>query len=504
MQREHRKYVLFVLLPLASACGDDGTVGDSGPGPDGSADATTDSTLPDGGGGETPTYWFDSRFAPGENSVEHPGQTTRQLLVLELVTEMERLSEGVLDGSIEPTMVDEPGEVTSRLNAFYRGGSTDLAGRPLTSRVSEDDTMCQTSFSDLGTADLFAKTAGQDTVTDHRDWSTEFVGWSDATVLGGAAVDSPTALLDAFLSTFEAQVSACAIDVSSCPETAAGDPLPLYVTPDGLHLAELVEKHLFGAVHFSQGTDDYLDDDVADKGLLSDNTMPEEDGSLSTTLEHAWDEAFGYFGAAADYDTYADEEIRGEGGRPDYQGYHDTDANGCIDLFDEFNYPLASYTAARDLGATTPLDLTAESFDAFVAGRTLIAEAPGALSSEQATELAGYRDAAVSGWERGIAATVIHYMNAVIDDMNTCGTAEYSFESHAGHWSEMKGFALSVQYNPRSPWNDGSDFAALHASIGDSPVLCDGDTSTYLTTLLAARDTIRDAYGFDMGDAEGW
>ena len=504
MQIDRAMYTPFLVLPLLiSACGDDGTPADGST--DAGGDAVVDGSpdaLPDGGGGDEPTYAFESRFNPSESSVNHAGQTTRQILLADLIAEMRRLSAGVRDGSVEPTTVDEVGEVVARLDGIYRSGSTDLATRPLPSLTSGDDTLCQATYEDLGDADLVSKTAGMDTSTDHRDWSSEWVGWSDASVLGDAPLGSPVALTDALFTTFEEQVRACALDVSACPETAAGDPLPLHVTPDGLDLIQLVQKHLLGAIHFSQGTDDYLDDDVADKGLLTDNTMPREDGAPDTLLEHAWDEAFGYFGAAADYDDYTDDEIRGEAGRPEYaSGYHDTDGDACIDVFTEYNFAASVNAAKRDAGATTMVDLTAEAFDAFVAGRMLIAEADGA---PDATALAGHRDAAVSAWERALSATVIHYVNEVLAHMNACSSMEYSFEDHAKHWSELKGFALAFQYNPRSPWNDTSDFAALHAAIGDSPVLCDGDVSGYETVLLGVRDSVRDAYGFDASDAEGW
>ena len=31
-----------------------------------------------------------------------------------------------------------------------------------------------------------------------------------------------------------------------------------------------------------------------------------------TAMEHAWDEAFGYFGAARDYSRYTDEQLAGK------------------------------------------------------------------------------------------------------------------------------------------------------------------------------------------------
>ena len=54
------------------------------------------------------------------------------------------------------------------------------------------------------------------------------------------------------------------------------------------------KKFLLGAVAFSQGADDYLDDDVAGKGLLVFGYIPAE-GKKYSALEHAWDEGFGYF-----------------------------------------------------------------------------------------------------------------------------------------------------------------------------------------------------------------
>ena len=38
--------------------------------------------------------------------------------------------------------------------------------------------------------------------------------------------------------------------------------LPVHITAEGLDLQQLTQKFLLGAVNFSQGTDDYLDDDI--------------------------------------------------------------------------------------------------------------------------------------------------------------------------------------------------------------------------------------------------
>ena len=82
----------------------------------------------------------------------------------------------------------------------------------------------------------------------------------------------------------------------------------------------------------------------------------------------------------------------------------------------------------------------------------------------------------------------------------------YSFTNHAKHWSELKGFAIGLQLNPRSKLSD-ADFAQLHLLIGDAPVLSTASMAQrqqYVTDLLAARDIMALAYAFAALNAESW
>jgi len=483
------------LLVLAAACGDDGGEGS----------------------GNTSTYTFDSAFDPGQSSVNHEGQTTRQILLIALIDEMQRISDGVLDGSLDPTDVDEPGEVQARLDAFYVDGSGGIASVALPDLVASGDTTCQATYEDLGDANLVGKVAGEDDVTDFRDWDGDdggdpaFAGTVSADVLvvpDDGTVATPVGLVRSFFATFEEQVRRCVASTDDCPTDADGNELPLTVTPDGLDLAQLVEKVLLGAIHFSQTADDYLDDDVEGKGLLADHTMPRNPGAPDSTLEHAWDEGFGYFGAAADYADYTDDEIRagGDDRRPDYaNGYHDTDGDGCIDVFTEVNFAASVNAAKRDAGSGTGTDLTGDAFTAFVDGRQLLADTAGtALDGGQLSELGAIRDRAGQAYARALAATAIHYVNELTADLAACGTPEASFLDLAKHWGELKGFAVGLQFDPRSPFAQGqADFDMLHALIGDRPPSCDdvGETPGDLAT---ARDLLRDAYDFDQADAAVW
>ena len=138
---------------------------------------------------------------------------------------------------------------------------------------------------------------------------------------------------------------------------------------------------------------------------------------------------------------------------------------------------------------------------AFYDGRTLIAETNGALSEEAFEELKSLSDRAVLAWEKAIAATVIHYINDTVNDMNA---EEYDFYAHAKHWSELKGFALSFQFNRRSPMS-AEDFDALHSAIGVSPVFPTAvEAESYKEGLMTAREFVGNIYGFDPSDVETW
>ena len=436
---------------------------------------------------ELPTYAFESRFEPGVSSVSYGGQTLRHVLVEDLNGFIGQLGE-LVDGASGD--FDEPAEITSALRFFYE---FDESGESEAIRFATDPAALQRIYGDLASGrSLAAKVAGKDG-RDHEDWADgAFAGWSDSTVGGG---ESPAALIDAL---FDALAENAFLRAEGeQPNGPDGEALPVYVTADGLDLQQMIQKFLLMAVHFSQGTDDYLDE-----GIEGANAQAE--GQPYTGLEHAWDEAFGYFGAARDYDRYADEEIAGAGGRDDWQGVHDSDGDGSIDLTAEVNFGASINAGKRDVGAASDLDLTGDAFDAFVAGRAILAAASDELTSEERAALEGHRDQAALAWERAIGATVIHYINEVLADMDAKEAGEgYLFVDHAKHFSELKGFALGLQFNPRSPVDEAT-FESFHDLVGDRPVLALDSFEAYRAKLLDARALLADAYAFDGADVDAF
>ena len=81
---------------------------------------------------------------------------------------------------------------------------------------------------------------------------------------------------------------------------------------------------------------------------------------------------------------------------------------------------------------------------------------------------------------------------------------DYDFYGHAKHWSELKGFALSLQFNPRSPLTS-DQFIQLHATIGEKPVLPEQDGfDAYKTSLQEASDLLQTAYEFTDANIAAW
>jgi len=484
---------LLLTCFFAMACSGKDTDSGTADGTDGLSDTDGEDTGDTGEDtGDAPdltdAYAFESALS-GENSVSYSGQVFRHLLIDDMKAHLGGITDRINEGAFYPVA----GDVVEELAFYYDFDSSVGGSVPI--YTSPDPGALQTTYDDVSSdKDLAGKTAGNDATGQHKDWTTELVGWDQD------GVTSPESLIRTWFVEIDEQ--AVAWGAGDIPLDPSGAPVPaVYVSPEGLDYQQLLQKFIRGAVAFSQGADDYLDDDTEGKGLLSDHTAL-DDGKPYTALEHQWDEGFGYFGAARSYPDWTDAEIADTPGR-------DVNGDGAVDLTREMNWGHSVNAAKRDRGAVAATDYTAEAWLGFYNGRALLAETAGTpLTEAQATELAGYRDQALDAWEKALASTVVHYINDTLQDMGTFGTDDYDFGNHAKHWSEMKGFALAFQFNRRSPMSD-ADFAAMHALMGQAPVLEDADQSVqddYAAALIEARTLIGTAYGFDpanLGDDNG-
>ena len=209
----------------------------------------------------TPTeFVFESRFSEGESSVYYNGQVVRQLLINDIKTQC-GTDAGSGDASTLLSMMANDDESRTILTS--------------TSPASVQSTYRSISSSHLN--DRLAAVA-------------------DYTVVGYN--DNAGNLISTWVT-----------DLVNNGKTNA----------DGLRLDQMIQKTLWGAVSYWQGTSKYMSKIPGDDNSVSD------DGDPWTAMEHHWDESFGYFGAARDYNTgYSDDTDRKS------DPYHDS--NGDLSL----------------------------------------------------------------------------------------------------------------------------------------------------------------------------
>lgn len=475
----------------------------------------------------------------GADTVSYTGQVARQILLSDLVDAMNAVTR---DSANVSSQVVEDLNFYYSLDAATRDASYtalfDLAGGE-NIIGNETDAAAPTIAPGAVSSDkvVFSKIAGQDSADHILDGG--FFGWGDFT--------GPDTLIDELLRVLGDE-SADTTDQIAVSGSSANIGIAT-VTESGLDIRQLVQKILLGALTFSQGTADYFSIDYG-----SDANLTLAAGKAYTEGAHDFDESFGYFGAARNYNDLTDAQIR------DGYEFAASDSlvvDSAIDVRSEFNFGNSTNCAKRDQGSadnTNPTDFTKEAFDAYLLGREILQNAaagatetaPGSLSEDAATVLDAQITIAAQTWEKCIAATVIHYINDVTGDMGDFVGDDFAdvtnFLDLAKHWGEMKGFALGLQFSPFSPFRTGEvyvdgateasgvdidDLREILSLMGDAPVLADGSQDTsldgiengslyagaataaeakeaYLADLQSARDILEQAYGFDSENVANW
>lgn len=245
-----------------------------------------------------------------------------------------------------------------------------------------------------------------------------------------------------------------------------------YDAVNGFDWSQLISKFTLGAMAYNQAVDNYLDEKLeADN---KPNNKPYKDGAHYTGKEHVWDEAFGYFGAAAHSGNLSAEQNYGVAKRKDLASA-DANGDGVIDLKTEMVFGPAYYAAGADKGGTKTTNYLPTIFNAFRDGRALISSANGeALTDAQRAELKGYADVIESNWEKVIAEAIFKYAGSVykdIDKLEAGGDQAKALRSYVKHWGELKGFSMALQSGKN---NLGAAALDLNWLIGFGPAMLDG------------------------------
>lgn len=206
----------------------------------------------------------------------------------------------------------------------------------------------------------------------------------------------------------------------------------------GVEPAQMIEKGLMGSVFYWQAVSGYL----GPEKMNVDNTEVTE--GKGTAMEHHWDEAFGYFGAPADFND------------PNEQAWY-----------------WAKYARAR----SEYLDAGQKIFDAFLRGRAAISAGDMNTRNEAIVTIR-------ENWELLAAANAIHYINSSLKDIEAGTTADLYH-----HWSEGKAFLNALKYNEEKNISDEA-LNELNGLFKESP------KEVTKEDLEAARQKLQSVFGF--------
>ncbi|MBE1283368.1 MAG: DUF4856 domain-containing protein [Rhodobacteraceae bacterium] len=245
-----------------------------------------------------------------------------------------------------------------------------------------------------------------------------------------------------------------------------------YDAANGYDWGQLISKFTMGAMAYNQAVDNYLDEKLeADN---KPNNKPYSEGAAYTGKEHAWDEAFGYFGAAAHSLGLSAEDNYNIAKKKDL-AVADANGDGVVDLKTEYVFGPAYYAAGADKSGKT--SYMTDIMTAFIEGRKLITSANGeALSDEQRTQLKAHAATIEENWEKVLAEATFKYAGSVYNDITKIGeAADYdarakAYRAYVKHWGELKGFAMALQSGKN---NLGKTAVHLNRLIGYGPVTLD-------------------------------
>ncbi|WP_170330621.1 DUF4856 domain-containing protein [Ruegeria arenilitoris] len=272
-----------------------------------------------------------------------------------------------------------------------------------------------------------------------------------------------------------------------------------YDPVNGMDWGQLISKFTLGAMAYNQAVDNYLDEKLeADN---KPNDKPYSEGAHYTGKEHSWDEAFGYFGAAAHSVTLSPEQNYGVSKQKDMAAA-DASGDGVIDLKTEMVFGPAYYAAGADKGGSKNTQYMATIFNAFRDGRALIASANGeALTDAQRAELKNYADIIETNWEKTLAEATFKYAGSVykdIDKIKSGEDADKALRDYAKHWGELKGFSMALQSGKN---NLGATAIDLNWLIGFGPAMPDGKMVSDIDAdgnFVRGRDMTLDEYQVNM------
>lgn len=371
--------------------------------------------------------------------------------------------------------------------SFERNGESTVSFSGQTTRIQMGDELFLAMLDfDNSTEELLLQMYRNQTADggDADPWSEADLNASDKSIKSKVAASSDYFASDATLSAelkndFETWISAQIDEVfpnrnvlaqpGIAGQIAQGS-TTRYVSGEGLEYDQLVNKSLIGALMADQMLNNYLSTSVLDAGTNRTNNddAVTEEGSTYTTMEHKWDEAYGY--------------IYGTSQNP-------ADPNATIGDDDRFLNKYVGSVSGDDDFASIDEDI----FNAFKKGRAAIVAGEYEIRDQQA----GIIREAIS---TAIAVRAVYYLQAgksqLAEESPQYGAAFHSI-------SEGYGFIYSLQFT-REPGTDQPYVS--HSEVTDilDRLLGDGENGLWDVTgetLDELTAEIADRFDFTIEEA---
>ena len=111
-----------------------------------------------------------------------------------------------------------------------------------------------------------------------------------------------------------------------------------------------------------------------------------------------------------------------------------------------------------------PTDFSNEVMFSILAARKILSNAANKTNPElteiETSKLREHVNNVSTGWEKCIAATAIHNINNLLVSIgnydNGAPVNIENFQDVAKYWSDLKGYVLSLQFSPTSPFRDNA------------------------------------------------
>jgi hypothetical protein len=221
-----------------------------------------------------------------------------------------------------------------------------------------------------------------------------------------------------------------------------------------------------------------------------------------TAQMHAWDQAFGNAGFSRDA-RLRSPHANGQ------QPYFDTNGDGDIDLFSEYNFALALQAYNRDAQASlSDTRFSHNMLDLFLLGRHLIEQIH--LDHENADEYRKLLDQTRNQLRRELqdtlVATILFEINntAIVSEaFKIPGADTDNIRNYAQHWSRLKSTSTALQLDANSLL-DREQLRDMQNKVKNTAIKLESQLTQHQEQLFDLRTLLQEEYGFAEANIEEW